>query len=131
MTPEQDAVRARLEECAEHLLCNALNLEQDFKPIDPNADLYRKVVADQKQWSADLRALLSCLDAQDRRWRPIKSEKPPRRAEVLLIGQYPGQSGWTDVYHGWAEDHRWARWPHYFEPTHWQPLPAPPSEQDR
>jgi Lar family restriction alleviation protein len=64
-----------------------------------------------------------------RGWRDIATA-PPYRVPVLLIAQYPTKTGWTDIYHGWrnAGGSNWERWPHDFQPTHWIPLPSPPSE---
>ena len=62
-------------------------------------------------------------------WRDIVTA-PPYRVPVLLIAQYPTKTGWTDIYHGWrnAGGSNWERWPHDCQPTHWMPLPSPPSE---
>ena len=62
-------------------------------------------------------------------WLPIESAPKGSKA-ILLIGPYPTGSGWSDVYQGWREigaGDRWARWPHDFKPSHWMPLPDPPS----
>jgi hypothetical protein len=67
-------------------------------------------------------------------WQPIDSAPTDRRVEVLLIARYPNGETWSDTYHSWAQAPyggdwatHWARWPHSFGPTHWMPLPAPPS----
>jgi hypothetical protein len=62
-------------------------------------------------------------------WRDIATA-PPYRVPVLLIAPYPTKTGWTDIYYGWrnAGGSNWDRWPHDFRPTHWMPLPSPPSE---
>lgn len=68
-------------------------------------------------------------------WKDIASA-PRDGTQVLLIGRYPTLTGWSDVYHSWAQAPHtpdwathWCRWPHAFEPTHWMPLPDPPSPQ--
>lgn len=68
-------------------------------------------------------------------WRTIDSAPKDRHEPVLLIAKYPHGEGWSDVYHSWSQAPygegwavHWARWPHSFPPTHWMPLPAPPSE---
>jgi len=73
----------------------------------------------------DLRALIS----PEQGWREIESA-PGFRVPVLLIGRYPTGNGWSDIYHGWrnAGGSNWDRWPHDFKPTHYQPLPAPPTK---
>lgn len=64
-----------------------------------------------------------------RGWRDIATA-PPYRVPVLLIAPYPTKTGWTDIYYGWrnAGGSNWERWPHDCQPTHWMPLPSPPSE---
>jgi hypothetical protein len=64
-------------------------------------------------------------------WQPMETA-PKRRGEMrtfLLIGRYPGDRGWSDIYAGWWDDHerKWMRWPHAFPPTHWMPAPSPPA----
>jgi hypothetical protein len=90
MTPNPDTlsdVLGRLETCAEHMLCNALNLEGDFEPDEPNADLYRRVVADQKQWHADLLVAISSLRGSGG-WRLVPVEPT---AEMLSARARLGQ----------------------------------------
>lgn len=52
------------------------------------------------------------------------------RGSILMVAQYPGRLGWTDVYHGWYDAKAnpkkpWSRWPHDFPPTHYQPVKYP------
>lgn len=77
-------------------------------------------------------------------WQGIETHDGSRRPEVLLIGLYPDGVTWSDVYHGWrqppyAHDGEfgieqlpgaWARWPHKFPPTHFQPVVTPPRPED-
>jgi hypothetical protein len=65
-------------------------------------------------------------------WQPIETA-PTDGTPVLLIGFYPTATGWSDVYHSWAEapswrsdwQVHWVRWPHNFRPTHWMPMRTP------
>lgn len=90
-----------------------------------HADIFEYSRIEKPVLTEDLRALLS----PEQRWRGIKSA-PGFRVPVLLIGRYPTGNGWSDIYHGWrnAGGSNWARWPHDFKPTHWMPLPAPPTK---
>ena len=87
-------------------------------------DLHQRPSADAQE-----RSPLTPLPAAQ--WFPI-STAPRDGTAVLLIGRYPNNRGWSDIYQSWLQadwaDH-WARWPHSFAPTHWMPLPAPPSDQ--
>ena len=65
-------------------------------------------------------------------WRTIETA-PKDRTVVVLIGVTEG-NGFTggrpyrsDPWCGWFSDGEWQRWPHPWPPTHWMPLPAPPS----
>ncbi len=62
-------------------------------------------------------------------WRPISGLRHSK--PVLVIGQYPTRTGWSDVYQCWRDGDVWARWPHSsFSPTHWMPLAAPPTRAE-
>lgn len=71
-------------------------------------------------------------------WQPIDTAPKERderghRPQVLLIGAYPaglGSTVWSDIRHGWWDEpcEKWERWPHWFPPSHWMPLPTPPED---
>ena len=69
-----DAAVERLNGCAEHLECNALNLEADTLDGDPNADFYQQEAAKQLQWSKDLRTILSALATTQAELVKVKGE---------------------------------------------------------
>ena len=64
-------------------------------------------------------------------WRPIetapKGRDPWSMFVVIAMNIIPYQSSvpyTSDPYCVWRQaDGTFARWPHYFEPTHWCPLP--------
>lgn len=87
----------------------------------------KEQLAARSQPSADAEEALAPKPHADG-WRDIESA-PPYGVQVLLIGKYPTGYGWSDIYHGWrnAGGSNWDRWPHNFRPTHWMPLPAPPT----
>lgn len=62
-------------------------------------------------------------------WLPISDLPKDENIEILLIGKYPDGKTWSDIYHSWnrgvTDLNRLPRWPHAFDPTHWQPLPVP------
>ena len=71
-------------------------------------------------------------DGSVNEWQPIETA-PKDRTMVVLIGVTEG-NGFTggrpyrsDPWCGWFSDGEWQRWPHPWPPTHWMPLPAPPS----
>lgn len=61
-------------------------------------------------------------------WIKISEKKPANKQHILMvaINQGPREDYTTDQYAGWFSN-GWNRWPHSFEPTHWQPLPEPPT----
>jgi hypothetical protein len=61
-------------------------------------------------------------------WRRIDQNTPTGRKGCFVIAQYPNGPTWSDPYFAWQESGKWQRWPHAFPPTHWMPLPAPPSD---
>jgi len=62
-------------------------------------------------------------------WISVEDKMPAHRQPVLMIAINEGPRGdyTTDQYAGWTEDGDWVRWPHKFYPSHWMPLPPPPS----
>lgn len=74
-------------------------------------------------------AILALISSTSGGWRSIESAPSGSQNPVLLIAQYPARNGWSDIYHGWQYEGAWARWPHRFPPTYWQPLPAAPSPE--
>ena len=63
-------------------------------------------------------------------WVKVEDDIPERRLMVLMVGINKGPRGdyTTDMYTGWHDGEDWVRWVHKFNPTHWMPLPEPPSE---
>lgn len=64
-------------------------------------------------------------------WHPI--ETAPRHTKQMFVVQafdvlVRGHKYTTDPYCVWAEKAEFVRWPHQFDPTHWMPLPPPPSD---
>lgn len=70
-------------------------------------------------------------------WQPIETApKDGMRVTLFAQGKYgPNDtywaiSSWFDAAHPGAMEGAqsgWADWPYAIEPTHWQPLPAPPT----
>jgi hypothetical protein len=63
-------------------------------------------------------------------WQLIESA--PKDGSSIL-GFVPLATGYRVVSLRWAEDKRWRADVHsfvQFSPTHWQPLPAPPSQEE-
>ena len=62
-------------------------------------------------------------------WQPI--ETAPKKKRVLVVGAEGGRQEIAHIYQI-VEGGRWRWWSGNdvlpFSPTHWQPLPAPPSE---
>ena len=101
-----DAAVERLNGCAEHLECNALNLEADTLDGDPNADFYRAEAAKQLQWSKDLRTVLSALATTQAELAQVKGEL----AEAVKV---------MEPFAEWADD------PHF---NMFDLVDAPPTE---
>jgi hypothetical protein len=71
----------------------------------------------------DLRAAADALDAAG--WRPIATA--PHGRDMFVVRAF-APNAHTDAYCVWrTHDGGFARWPHIFDPTHWTPLPAPPT----
>lgn len=65
-------------------------------------------------------------------WQPIETAPEPnkgQRTQFVVCGFGVRDGTYTtDPYCVWRTfDGDFARWPHPFRPTHWMPLPAPPS----
>lgn len=62
------------------------------------------------------------------KWEPIETA-PRDGTYVLGYGPHDGRGHYIDAIHFWQS--RWTiEWMHgYGTPTHWMPLPAPPSER--
>ena len=64
-------------------------------------------------------------------WISVEDRLPDDVVMVLMVGINKGPRGdyTTDMYTGWYDRKvdEWVRWVHKFNPTHWMPLPAPPS----
>lgn len=79
----------------------------------------------------DARAALRAAVEEAVGWRPI-SEAPHGGRQMFVVRAFNVQQGSTtynsDPWCVWREKSgSFARWPHKFPPTHWQPLPAPPA----
>lgn len=86
----------------------------------------RQLWAEQKDVGAVLSALSAAGYVVEQGWCCDMSKAPRDGTQVLLIARYPDGATWSDQYHSWWSDGRWARWPHSFPPSAWRPLPAPP-----
>lgn len=66
-------------------------------------------------------------------WQSI--ETAPRNTTRMYVVRaynvsFHGVFGYdSDPYCVWHRDSKFVRWPHHFEPTHWMPLPEPPSDR--
>ena len=100
--------------------------------VDDLAQWIRIVDGDSKLGAG---ALAEALFPYIPQWTPIE-EHDGSREPVLLIGRYPDQKTWSDIYHGWwtapyrvgdaEEPGYWNRWPHHAAPTHFM-KPVMPS----
>ena len=63
-------------------------------------------------------------------WMPIATA-PQTGGMLVCCNRTPSCDHYkSDIYHAWRDQERasgWARWPHDFPPTHWHPLPNPPT----
>lgn len=60
---------------------------------------------------------------EERRWRKVSEELPPKDEWVFVIGNRMMQIA-KMVEDGWIDDYY-----NYLNVTHWMPLPKPPEEQ--
>lgn len=66
----------------------------------------------------------------ERQWRPI--ETAPKDGTMIMLGHpdFPAEAGWWEYgswFQGWCcGGHRSDMYGPSFEPTHWQPVVAPP-----
>lgn len=60
-------------------------------------------------------------------WQPIESA-PKDGTRVLLVVTMRDFSGISHIHVGsWSRNNGEWRWPVMYQPTHWMPLPAPPT----
>ena len=67
-------------------------------------------------------------------WQPIETA-PTKGREMFVVRGFNVRNGFTggnpyttDPWCVWPDENGgFVRWPHHFPPTHWMPLPAPPS----
>jgi hypothetical protein len=79
---------------------------------------------------------LAAVEATRPKWLPIETA-PKDGREMFVVRAFDVSNGFTggrvytsDAYAVWRDDDGgFARWPHHFQPTHWQPLPAAPSQE--
>ena len=61
-------------------------------------------------------------------WQPIETAPKQRTPMIVVIGVY--RSYTTDPWCAWWSHGKWERWPHPYAPTHWMPLPEPPTSAE-
>lgn len=78
-----------------------------------------------KKELAALRAEVERL-REERRWIPVEERLPPANADVLCAVAGWGSFSGSFQHGSWFREGVWLEKP----PTHWQPLPAPPVEEE-
>lgn len=107
--------------------------EEAMRLIDcyATAKLFGKIELEQEKRAA-LRAHIATRPQGDG-WIACSERMPEACAQILMVavGAGPRVDYTTDRYAGWLDDlGTWVRWPHPFPPTHWRPLPAPPTKKE-
>jgi hypothetical protein len=82
------------------------------------------------------RIAFTTWQAAQPKWQPIETAPKDKQMFVVIAFDVPflgtGKNYTTDAYCVWAETGgKFSRWPHKFPPTHWTPLPSPPTGETK